>query len=125
MVIWVGWGAQRAAEDCRSRELSYTPAVIRVARVSGGLRVRVIKIRLRLARLSNGWVLDRDMVGALNIGLRALSSDGRGVALGSTEPHAVWAKLVSPHRGLAQTTELKINIYRNTVVWETLLPLGP
>jgi len=59
-----------------SRELSYAPAVIRVARVSGGLRVRVIKIRLRLARLSNGWVLDRDMVGALNIGLRALSSGG-------------------------------------------------
>jgi len=91
-----------------SRELSYTPAVIRIARVSGGLRVKVIKIRLRLARLSNGWVLDRDMVGALNIGLRALASGGRGVAFPSTEPHAVWAKLVSPHRGLAQTTEIRI-----------------
>jgi len=91
-----------------SRELSYTPAVIRVARVSGGLRVKVIKIRLRLARLSNGWVLDRDMVGALNIGLRALSSNGSPVALGSTEPHAVWAKLVNPHRGLAQATELRL-----------------
>jgi len=78
--------------------------------VSGGLRVRVIKIRLRLARLSNGWILDRDMVGALNIGLRALSSNGSGspVALGSTEPHAVWVKLVSPHRGLTQTTELRL-----------------
>jgi len=53
-----------------SRELSYAPAVIRVARVSGGLRVKVIKIRLRLARLSNSWTLDRDdIVGALNIGL--------------------------------------------------------
>jgi len=92
----------------QSKELSYAPAVIRVARVSGGLRVRVIKIRLRLAKLSNGWVLDRDMVGALNIGLRALSSNGSPVALGSTEPHGVWAKLVSPHQGLAQTTELKI-----------------
>jgi len=89
-------------------KLSYTPAVIRVAMVSGGLRVRVIKIRFRLARLSNGWVLDRDMVGALNIGLRALASNGSPVALGSTEPHAVWVKLVSPHRGLAQATELKI-----------------
>jgi len=86
-------------------ELSYAPAVIRFAMVSGGLRVRVIKIRLRLAKLSNGWILDRDMVGALNIGLRALSPGGRGVAFPSTEPHAVWAKLVSPHRGLAQTTE--------------------
>jgi len=92
----------------QSKELSYTPAVIRVARVSGGLRVRVIKIRLRLARLSNGWILDRDMVGALNIGLRALASNGSPVALGSTEPHAVWVKLVSPHRGLAQATELRI-----------------
>jgi len=91
-----------------SRELSYTPAVIRVARVSGGLRVRVIKIRLRLARLSNGWVLDRDMVGALNIGLKALASNGSPVALGSTEPHAVWVKLVNPHRGLTQTTELRL-----------------
>jgi len=53
------------------------------------LRVRVIRIRLRLARLSNGWILDRDMVGALNIGLRALASGGRGVAFPSTEPHAV------------------------------------
>jgi len=91
-----------------SKELSYAPAVIRVARVSGGLRVKVIKIRLRLARLSNGWILDRDMVGALNIGLRALSSNGSPMALGSTEPHAVWAKLVNPHRGLAQATELRI-----------------
>jgi len=90
-------------------KLSYAPAVIRVARVSRGLRVRVIKIRLRLARLSNGWVLDRDMVGALNIGLRALASNGSPVALGSTEPHAVWVKLVSPHQGLAQTTELRIS----------------
>jgi len=56
----------------------------------------------------NGWVFDRDMVGALNIGLRALSSDGSPVALGSTEPHAVWAKLVKPHQGLAQTTELRL-----------------
>jgi len=81
--------------------------VIRVAIVSGGLRVRVIKIRLRLARLSNGWILDRDMVGALNIGLRALASGGRGVAPPSTEPYAVWVKLVNPHRGLTQTTELR------------------
>jgi len=87
-------------------ELSYAPAAIRFAMVSGGLRVRVIKIRLRLAKLSNSWVLDRDMVGALNIGLRALSPGGRGVASPSTKPHAVWAKLVSPHRGLTPLTVL-------------------
>jgi len=91
----------------QSRELSYAPAVIRVARVSGSLRVKVIKIRLRLARLSNSWVLDRDMVGALNIGLRALSSGARGLASPRQGPR-VWAELVSPHRGLAQTTEIRI-----------------
>jgi len=80
-------GTSRKDPFDHSKELSYAPAVIRVAMVSGGLRVRVIKIRLRLARLSNGWVLDRDMVGALNIGLKALSSDGSPMALGSTDPH--------------------------------------
>jgi len=80
-----------------------------VLRDGEGVRVRVIKVRLRLAKLSNGWVLDRDMVGALNIGLRALASDGSPVALGSTGPHGVWAKLVNPHRGPTPPTELKIN----------------
>jgi len=70
--------------------------------------VRVIKIRLRLARLSNGWVLDSDRVRALNIGLRALVSNERGMAFPSTEPHVVWAKLVSPHRGPTPLAELKI-----------------
>jgi len=105
--IYEGDTSRRDPFD-HSKELSYNPAVIRVARVSGGLRVRVIKIRLRLARLSNGWILDRDMVGALNIGLRALASDGSPMALGSTEPHAVWAKLVNPHQGLAQAMELRL-----------------
>jgi len=68
-----------SSKDLYNRsKLSYTPAVIRVAMVSGGLRVKVIEIRLRLARLSNGWVLDSDMVRALNIGLRALPPGGRG-----------------------------------------------
>ena len=61
---------------------------------------RVVKARLRLAKLSNGLVLDRDVVGAVNIGLGYLSSDGSPVALGSTEPHEVRVKLVSPHQGL-------------------------
>jgi len=72
------------------------------------LRVRVIKIRLRLTRLSNGWIPDRDMVGALNIRLRALASNERGMAFPSTGPHGVWAKLVNPHKGLTQTTELRL-----------------
>jgi len=51
--------------------------------VSGDGRVKTIKIRLRLARLSNGWILDRDMVRAPNIGLRALSSDGKDMVFSS------------------------------------------
>jgi len=34
-------------------------------------------------------------------------SDGSLMALGSTEPHAVRAKLMNPHQGLTQTTEYR------------------
>jgi putative transposase len=85
----------------------YAPSVIRVA-LRGGRRVRVIKIQLRLARLSNGLTMDRDVIGAINIGLKYLSSDGRGVAFPSTGPHAAWAKLVIPSLGPTPLTELKI-----------------
>jgi len=56
----------------------YAPSVIRFA-LRGGRRVKVIKIQLRLARLSNGSTMDRDVIGAINIGLKYLSTDGRGV----------------------------------------------
>jgi len=82
----------------------FTPSVIRYA-VRGVKRVRIEKIVLRIA--DNG--LDRDVIGAINIGLRYLSPDGSPVALGSTEPHEVRVKLVNPRRGLTQTTELRIN----------------
>jgi transposase len=52
--------------------------------------------------------MDRDMIGAINIGLKYLSSDGRGVAFPSTGPHAAWAKLVIPSLGPTPLTELKI-----------------
>jgi len=65
----------------------YTSSVIRIA-LRGGRRVKVIKIQMRLARLSNGLTMDRDVIGAINIGLKYLSTDGRGVAFPSTEPHA-------------------------------------
>jgi IS605 OrfB family transposase len=55
----------------------YTPSMIRFA-LRGGRRVKIIKIQLRLARLSNGLTMDRDVIGAINIGLRYLKSDGRG-----------------------------------------------
>ncbi len=85
----------------------FTPSVTRIA-VRGGKRVRVIRVQLRLAKLDNGLVLDRDVIGAINIGLKYLFSDGSPMALGSTEPHEVRAKLMNPHQGLTPLTELKI-----------------
>jgi IS605 OrfB family transposase len=83
----------------------YTPSVIRIA-LRGGRRVKVIKIQMRLARLSNGLAMDRDVIGAINIGLKYLSSDGSPVALGSTGPHAARVKLVIPSLGPTPLTEL-------------------
>ncbi len=85
----------------------FTSSMIRIA-VRGRKRVRVIKIQLRLAKLGNELALDRDVVGAINIGLKYLSPDGRGMAFPSTEPHEVWVKLMNPHRGLTPLTELKV-----------------
>ena len=70
--------------------------------------MRVIKIQMRLARLSNGLTLDRDVIGAINIGLKYLSSDERGMAFPLTGPHAAWAKLVIPSLGPTPLAELKI-----------------
>jgi transposase len=52
--------------------------------------------------------MDRDVIGAINIGLKYLSSDGSPVALGSTGPHAARVKLVIPSLGPTPLTELKI-----------------
>ncbi|MEM1610094.1 MAG: hypothetical protein QXQ57_00425 [Sulfolobales archaeon] len=59
--------------------------------------MKIIKIQMRLARLSNGLTMDREVIGAINIGLRYLSPDGSPMALGSTEPHGVRVKLLIPH----------------------------
>ena len=69
--------------------------------------MRVIKIQMRLAKLSNGLTMDRDMIGAINIGLKYLSSDGSPVALGLTGPHAARVKMVIPSLGPTPLTELK------------------
>jgi putative transposase len=75
----------------------YEPLVIRSA-VRGLRRVKVVKTALRVARVC-GRVVEGDVVGAINIGLRYLSSDGRPVALASTGAHDVRAMLVTPHGG--------------------------
>jgi len=71
----------------------------------GRKRVKVVKFKLRIAE--NG--LDRDLIGAINIGLKYMNSNGSPMALGSTEPHAVWLKLMIPHLGLTQTMDLKVS----------------
>jgi IS605 OrfB family transposase len=75
----------------------YEPLVIRTA-VRGLKRVRVMRTTLRVARVC-GRVVERDVVGAINIGLRYLNSDGRPVALASTGAHDVRVTLVIPHGG--------------------------
>ena len=86
---------------------NFISSMIRFA-VRGKKRVRVIRIQLRLAKLNNGLILDRDVIGAINIGLKYLSSDGRGVAFPLTESHAVRVKLMTLHQGLTPLTELKV-----------------
>ncbi|MFZ8825105.1 MAG: IS200/IS605 family accessory protein TnpB-related protein, partial [Desulfurococcales archaeon] len=90
----------------------YTPSVIRIA-LRGGRRVRVIKIQMRQERLSNGLTIDRNAIGAINIGLKYLKSDGSPVALGSTGTHAARVKLVIPSLGATPLTE--IQIFGNTI----------
>jgi len=89
----------------------FKPLVIRSA-VKGLERVKVMKIVLRVAKIG-GRALERDVVGAINIGLKYLNSDGSPVALGSTGTHEVWVKLVNPHRGATPLTGLQISV--NTV----------
>jgi hypothetical protein len=85
--------------------------MIRTA-VKGLKRVKVVKAVLRVAWV-NGGVLERDVVGAVNIGLRYLNSDGSPVALGSTGAHGVRVKLVNPHRGPAPLAGLQV--FTNTI----------
>jgi IS605 OrfB family transposase len=84
----------------------YEPLVIRTA-VRGLRRVKVVKTTLRVVRVCGG-VVERDVVGAINIGLRHLSSGGRPVALASTGAHEVRATLVTPHGGATPLTVLQV-----------------
>ena len=53
--------------------------------------------------------------------LTVKTSNGSPMALASTEPHAVWLKLMIPHLELTQTMDRKYReITRNHMVWETL-----
>jgi IS605 OrfB family transposase len=85
----------------------FEPLVIRSA-VKGLKRVKVMKIVLRVAKVGER-VLERDVVGAINIGLKYLNTDGSPVALGSTGVHEVRVKLVIPHRGSTPQICLKLS----------------
>jgi IS605 OrfB family transposase len=89
----------------------FEPLMIRTA-VKGLGRVKVVKVVLRIAKVG-GRALERDVMGAINIGLRYLNPDGSPVALGSTGAHGVRVKLVIPHRGPTPLTE--IQVFTNTI----------
>jgi len=84
----------------------FEPLMIRTA-VKELRRVKVLKTVLRVAKVG-GRVLERDVIGAINIGLKHLSSDGSPMALGSTGAHGVRVKLVIPHRGPTPQTYSQI-----------------
>jgi IS605 OrfB family transposase len=94
-----------------SKIRSYTLLMICVA-VKGVKMVKVLKLRLRVARIS-GRILERDVVEAINIGLKHLNPDGIPVVLGSTRAHEVWVKLVNPHQGSTPLAELQL--FTNTI----------
>ncbi|MFZ8793987.1 MAG: IS200/IS605 family accessory protein TnpB-related protein, partial [Acidilobaceae archaeon] len=73
----------------------YSPLVIRSAVRGAKGRFKVVKVVLRIAYV-DGRIVERDVVGAINIGLKYLSSDGSPMALGSTGAHEVWVKLMIP-----------------------------
>jgi putative transposase len=90
----------------------YSPLVIRTAVRGANGRFKVVKVVLRVAYV-DGRIVERDVVGAINIGLKYLSSDGSPMALGSTGAHEVWVKLVNPHQGPTPLTE--IQVFGNTI----------
>lgn len=65
----------------------YKPLMFRSA-VKGFKRVKVMKTVLRVAKIGRR-ALERDVVGAINIGLKYLNTDGSPMALGSTGTHEV------------------------------------
>jgi hypothetical protein len=71
-----------------------------------------MKIVLRIAYV-DGRVVERDAVGAINIGLKYLSPDGRPAAFGSTGTHVALVKPVNP--GLGPTPLAEIQVFGNTI----------
>jgi putative transposase len=85
----------------------YSPLLICTAVRGAKGRFKVVKVVLRVAYV-DGRIVERDVVGAINIGLKYLSSDGSPMALGSTRAHEVWVKLMISHRGPTPLTEIQV-----------------
>jgi len=112
-VVRVSEGGSSSVDPFTGKRIDgYSPLVIRTAVRGANGRYKVVKIVLRVAYV-DGRVVERDVVGAINIGLKYLSSDGSPMALGSTGAHEVWVKLVNPHQGPTPLTE--IQVFGNTI----------
>jgi IS605 OrfB family transposase len=80
--------------------ITFTPLVIRTAVRGASGRVRPVKMRLRVGR-AGGEVWERDVLGAVNIGLRYLQMGGV-VASAPTGAHAARVMLMNPRLGPIQ-----------------------
>jgi IS605 OrfB family transposase len=90
--------------------ISFRPLVIRRAVRGASGRVRPVKIRLRVEEAC-GEVWERDVLGAVNIGLRYLQMGGF-VASAPTGAHAVRAMLMNPRLGPTPLAEISTIIAR-------------
>jgi hypothetical protein len=90
--------------------ITFSPLVIRTAVRGASGRVRPVKIRLRVGKAGDE-VWERDVLGAVNIGLKYLQMGGF-VALAPTGAHAVRAMLMNPRLGLTPLAEISIIIAR-------------
>jgi len=90
--------------------ISFCPLVIRTAVRGVSGRVRTVKMRLRVGK-ARGEVWERDVLGAVNIGLRYLQMGGF-VALAPTGTHAVRTMLMNPRLGPTPLAEISTVIAR-------------
>jgi putative transposase len=91
--------------------IAFSPLVIRRAVRGASGRVRPVKIRLRVGRAGDeAW--ERDVLGAINIGLRYLQMGGF-VASAPTGAHAARATLVNPRLGPTPLAEISTIIDRH------------
>jgi IS605 OrfB family transposase len=90
--------------------ISFRPLVIRTAVRGASGRVRPVKMRLRVGEAC-GEVWERDVLGAVNIGLRYLQMGGF-VASAPTGAHAVRAMLMNPRLGPTPLAEISTIIAR-------------